>query len=128
MITRASVALIALFASIELLVVGGLGAWLAAEIGFPYVALTPISLVVYGAAGFYACRAGAAGWPAGAIVSLLDASAWAAFGGVGPQPTDPSASLGAKLGTVVFVAVLGAVCGLVGGRLSRRQAAGDHDV
>ncbi len=39
---------IAIFAAIELLVVGGLGALAAIRLGFPYVALTPISLAVYG--------------------------------------------------------------------------------
>jgi len=43
---------IAIFAAIELLVVGGLGALAATRLGFPYAALTPISFLVYGLAGF----------------------------------------------------------------------------
>ncbi|HZF04812.1 MAG TPA: hypothetical protein VE932_10840 [Patescibacteria group bacterium] len=128
MITRASLRPIALFAAVELVIVGGLGVWVAAKVGFPYVLLTPVSLAVCGAAGFYARRVGAAGWLAGAIVALLDAGAWAAFGGVGPQPIDPSISMAAKLGTMVFVTVVGAVCGLIGSGLSRRHVAGADNV
>jgi len=124
MMTRASLRPIALFAAVELVIVGGLGAWLAAKVRFPYVLLTPVSLAVCGAAGFYARRTGAAGWLAGAFVALLDAAAWAAFGGVGPQPIDPSISLAAKLGTMVFVTVLGAICGLIGSGLGRRHVTG----
>jgi hypothetical protein len=112
---------IALFTALEVLVVGGLGAWLAVRLNFPYAWLTPLALVVYGAAGFYGCRAGAAGWLSGALVALFDAGTWAAFGGVGPQPIDPKATVGAKLATVIFVVSLGAVSGLLGGRLSRRR-------
>jgi len=128
MITRASLKPIALFAAIELVIVGGLGAWVAAKGAFPYVLLTPVALAVYGGAGFYARRAGAAGWLGGAIVGLLDAGAWATFGGVGPQPIDPSTSIAAKVGTMVFVTVLGAVCGLIGGGLGRRRPVGSGDV
>jgi|SRR5690348_13252971 len=111
---------IALFAAIELFIVGGIGAWLAVRLQFPYAYLTPLSLLVYGAAGFYGCRAGAAGWMGGGIVAFLDAVSWAAFGGVGPQPTEPQASVAAKVVTVAFAVGLGAVCGWIGGRLSRR--------
>src|SRR5258705_12386744 len=64
----------------------------------------------------------------GGIVGLLDAGAWATFGGVEPQPIDPSTSIAAKVGTMVFVTVLGAVCGLIGGGLGRRRPAGSGDV
>jgi hypothetical protein len=127
-ITRASLRPIALFAAIELAIVGGLGAWLATSVGFSYVLLTPVSVAVYGAAGFYTRRVGGAGWLAGAIVALLDAGAWATFGGVGPQPIEASTSMAARLGTIVFVTGLGAVCGLIGGRLGRRRVAGAGNV
>jgi Na+/proline symporter len=107
---------------VELVGVGGLGAWLALKLHFPYTALTPFSLLVYGAAGFYACRAGAAGWIAGAIVGVLDAVTWATFGGIGPQPADPTATPTSKIVTVVFVTLLGALCGFIGARLQRRRA------
>jgi len=120
MLTKRSLLPIATLTVVSLLVVGGFGAWLAVQFNFPYAYLTPVSLLVYGAAGFYGCRAGASGWISGAIVAFIDAGTWAAFGGIGPQPTDPQASIGAKLVTVVVVVALGAVCGFIGARLSRR--------
>jgi Na+/proline symporter len=119
--TPAAISPIALFAVVELVGVGGIGAWLAVKLHFPYTALTPVSFLVYGAAGFYACRAGAAGWIAGAIVGFLDAVTWATFGGIGPQPTDPTATQTGKIATVVFVTLLGALCGFIGARLQRRR-------
>jgi len=120
MLTKRSLLPIAALTVVSLLVVGGFGAWLAVRFSFPYAYLTPVSALVYGAAGFYGCRAGAAGWISGAIVAFIDAGTWAAFGGIGPQPTDPQASIGAMLTTVVVVVALGAVCGFIGARLSRR--------
>jgi hypothetical protein len=75
MITRASLLPIAIFAAVELFVVGGLGAWLAVQLDFPYPLLTPISCLIYGATGFFVARTRTAGWLAGAIVALLDATA-----------------------------------------------------
>jgi hypothetical protein len=111
---------IAIFAAIELLVVGGLGALAAARLGFPYVALTPISFLVYGLAGFFAAKAGGSGLVAGAAVALLDSVAWATFGGFGPQPTVPGATVAQKVTTIVFVTISGIVCGLIGAWLARR--------
>ena len=88
-ITRAGLTAILVFSLIELVGVGGLGAWLAVQVDFSYVLLTPVAFLVYGAAGFFACRAGTDGWIAGMIVAVLDAASWAAFGGIGPQPFDP---------------------------------------
>jgi len=127
-IPRVAGATIAFFAAVELLGVGGLGAWLALMLHFPYAALTPLALLVYTAAGFYGCRAGTSGWIAGGIVAFLDAGAWAVFGGVGPQPTDPTESLASKIGTVALVSVLGALCGVVGARAHRRRARSDDHV
>src|SRR5690349_24865320 len=93
---------IALFAAIELFIVGGIGAWLAVRLQFPYAYLTPLSLLVYGAAGFYGCRAGAAGWMGGGLVAVLDGVCWVALGGVGPQPTEPLASVAAEGVTAEF--------------------------
>jgi len=128
MLTKRSLVPIAIFAALELLVVGGLGAWLAVRLNFPYAYLTPVAFLIYGAAGFYGCRAGAAGWISGAIVAIIDAGTWATFGGIGPQPIDPEASFGAKGGAVAFAVVLGAVCGLIGARLSRRGGTDTNDV
>jgi hypothetical protein len=111
---------IAIFAVIELLVVGGLGALAASRLGFPYAALSPFAFAVYGLAGYFARRVGGSGAFAGATVALLDSVAWATFGGFGPQPTVPDLTASAKIGTVAFVTVSGAVCGLVGGWLWTR--------
>jgi hypothetical protein len=123
MFTRASLLPTAFFAAVALFIVGGLGAWLAVQLVFPYSLLTPISCLIYGAAGFFAARTRAAGWIAGAIVALLDATAWAAFGGIGPQPVYPDMSLASKLATVAIVSILGAGCGWIGARIFRRRIA-----
>jgi len=128
MLTKRSLVPIGLFTALELIAVGGLGAWLAVRLNFPYVYLTPVAFLIYGAAGFYGSRAGAAGWICGAIAATIDAGTWAAFGGIGPQPTDPQASFWAKVGTVAFAMVLGAVCGLIGARLTRRGGTPTHEV
>lgn len=119
-VTRAGVAAILVFSLIELVGVGGLGAWLAVQLHFPYAMLTPVAFLVYGAAGFHACHAGTDGWIAGAAVAILDAGSWAAFGGIGPQPSDSSASVIERLAPVLVNAVIGAVCGVIGARASRR--------
>jgi len=113
---------IAIFAAIELLVVGGLGALAAARLGFPYVVLTPVSFLVYGLAGFFAAKAGGSGVLSGGAVALLDSVAWATFGGFGPQPTMPNMTVPQKIGTIVFVTISGAVCGVIGTWLARRMA------
>jgi hypothetical protein len=113
---------IAIFAAVELLVVGGLGAVAAARFGFPYVVLTPVSFLVYGLAGFFAAKVGGSGALAGGAVALLDSITWASFGGFGPQPTIPDITVGQKIGTVAFVTISGIVCGLIGIWLNRRRA------
>ncbi len=118
--TPASWRVTLLFALVELVGVGGVGAWAASRYGFNYALLSPVSFVVYGLAGFFAVRAQGSGLVAAGIVALLDSFAWAAFGGIGPQPTDPDASPGAKAITVVFVTTAGGLVGLLGGWLSRR--------
>jgi hypothetical protein len=113
---------IAIFAAIELLVVGGLGALAAARFAFPYIALTPISFLVYGLAGFFAARVGGSGALAGAAVAFLDSVAWASFGGFGPQPTAPDMTVAQKVGTIAFVTISGLICSLIGAWVSRRRA------
>ena len=113
---------IAIFAAIELLVVGGLGALAATRLGFPYAALTPVSFLVYGLAGFFAAKASGSGVVAGGAVALLDSVAWASFGGFGPQPPVPEMTVPQKIATVVFVTISGIICGLIGGWLARRWA------
>jgi hypothetical protein len=113
---------VAIFAAVELLIVGGLGALAADRLGFPYVALTPISFLVYGLAGFFAARVGGSGAMAGAAVALLDSVVWASFGGFGPQPAVPDMTVAQKVGTIAFVTISGLICGLIGAWLSRRRA------
>ena len=112
----------AIFAAIELLVVGGLGALAAVRLGFPYAALTPVSSLVYGFAGYFAARAGGSGAVAGGVVAFLDAASWAAFDGFGPQPVPPEVTVAGKLGTVAFVTALGIALGLAGGWFAARGA------
>ena len=114
---------IAIFAAIELLGVGGLGALAAARLGFPYVALTPVSFLVYGLAGFFAAKAGGSGAIAGGAVALLDSVTWAVFGGFGPQPTIPAITVSQKVWTIVLVTVSGAACGALGAWVSHRRIA-----
>jgi hypothetical protein len=114
---------IAIFAAVELFVVGGLGALAATRLGFPYVALTPISFIVYGLAGYFAVKANGSAALAGGAVALLDSVAWATFGGFGPQPAVPDMTAGAKTATVAFVTISGIACGLIGGWLSGRFGA-----
>ena len=113
---------IGIFAAIELFVVGGLGALAARRFGFPYAALTPVSFLVYGLAGFFAAKAGGSGSVAGGAVALLDSVAWATFGGFGPQPTVAGMTVGQKIGTILLVTLSGAVCGLLGAWAARHLA------
>jgi hypothetical protein len=82
-----------------------------------------VSSIVYGCAGYFAARAGGSGAVAGGVVAFLDAAAWAAFGGFGPQPVLGDVTLGGKLGMIAFVTVLGMLLGLAGGWLAARGAA-----
>lgn len=111
------------FVLVELIGVGGLGAWAASRLGFDYAWLSPLSFLIYLLAGLFTARAGGSGAIAAGIVAFLDSLTWAAFGGLGPQPTIPSAGLGAKAITVAFVTAGGVLLGLLGARLGRRRSA-----
>ena len=102
------------FSALELLGVGGLGAIAAKRFGFNYGLLTPLALLIKGAAGYFGSRTGVPGAAFGALVGLLDASAWATFGGVGPQPRNPALSWSARARIVATVTALGALCGWLG--------------
>lgn len=121
--TPASWRVTALFALIELFGVGGVGALAASRYGFNYALLSPVSVLVFGLAGFFSVRAQGSGPLAAGIVACLDSLAWAAFDGVGPQPTDPNTGLAARAITVILVTAAGALVGLLGGWLSRRLRA-----
>ena len=110
----------AAFVVVALIGVGGVGAWASVRLDFNYALLTPVSFVVYAAAGFFAARAQGSGALAAGIVALLDSGSWATFGGVGPQPTTPTATPAAKAVTVLVVTVGGVLLGVLGAWLSRR--------
>ena len=112
---------IALFAAVEIVIVGGLGASASQRFDFPYMYLIGVAYFIYGLAGYFAARAGAAGWLAGALVGLLDSSTWALFGGIGPQPSRSSYTTGSIVMTVVVVTVTAAAFGALGALLARRR-------
>jgi threonine/homoserine/homoserine lactone efflux protein len=112
---------IVLFAAVEILIVGGLGASASQHFDFPYVYLSGVAYLVYCLAGYFAARAGAAGWLAGALVGLLDSATWALFGGVGPQPSRSSYTVSSIVMTVVIVTLTAAAFGVLGGWLARRR-------
>jgi hypothetical protein len=106
------------FATIELVGVAGVGAWLARRLGFPYGVLTSLAFLVYCAAGFFGAATGVSGAVYGGAIALLDSAAWATLDGIGTQPRDPNLSWGARLRIIVFVTVLGAISGLLGQQLA----------
>ena len=117
---------IVLFSALEILIVGGLGASASRHFDFPYVYLSGVAYLVYCLAGYFAARAGAAGWLAGALVGLLDSGTWALFGGVGPQPSRSSYTTGSIVMTVVVVTLTAAAFGALGALLARRRVSRSH--
>jgi hypothetical protein len=113
--------IILLFVALEMVGVGGVGAWAAQRFGFDYASLSPVAYLIAGAAGFFARRAGGSGLLAGATVGLLDASAWALFGGIGPQPTAPEFGAAAKAAAVAMVTLSNGAAGALGGWLGGRS-------
>ena len=102
------------FSALELVGIGGLGALAAKRLGFNYGLLTPLAFLVKGAAGYFGSRTGIPGAAFGAFVGLLDSTAWATFGGIGPQPRDRELSWAARARIVATVTALGAACGWLG--------------
>jgi hypothetical protein len=114
MVSPAAWKVVLLLSGFELFVVGGLGAWLAARLRITYLALLPVTLVVYLAAGYFTAQTGDPGGAAGAVVAFLEFSAWALFGGFGPQPTSVEITSVEKIATVATATLVGAVCGTLG--------------
>jgi hypothetical protein len=125
MLASAALKIVAIFAAIELFLVGGLGALAAQRLGFAYVALTPVAFAVYGAAGFFVARVGGSAWLAGALIGFLDATSWALFGGFGPQPPQPEQTVATKVITVLVVTAGASLTGALGGLLLRRFGVAD---
>jgi len=117
-VNAAALKIIILFAFIELGLVGGLGAFLAARLRFSYARLTPVAYLVYGGAGYCAARAGGSALLAGAVIGLLDSAAWALFGGFGPQPRPAVLTPAAKLRIAGTVTVTALIAGALGGWLA----------
>ena len=109
------------FVALEVIVLGGLGAWAAQQFGVDDKLLSPLVYIIQGAAGFFVTRAGGSGVLAGALPGFLDATTWAAFGGIGPQPTLPGAGPTLLLVTILVVTASGAALGWLGGWLARRR-------
>lgn len=80
------------------------------------------SLVLYGTFGFLAGRRSgwAYGMVAGALMGLVDSTiGWAISWTIGPGRPDTEMKAPMVIATIVFVTILGAVVGTVGGLLSR---------
>ena len=116
-------------AAFEVLVVGFGGRWLLlAGVPVPYAVLVVLSFVVYGAAGYLVAGFVSTGITAiaGAAVAVIDAVVWAA---IGAPDVDPSVSVELSpftlLFTLLMMAVIGGVMGLLGGATARwRRRAG----
>jgi hypothetical protein len=90
--------------------------------GFSYASLSPLSFVIYTAAGFAAGRLGGlkAGVLAGALTGLVEATiGWTISWRIGPGR--PEAEIGAQdiALTILIVVLTGALFGLIGGALGR---------
>ena len=112
---------IVLFAAVEILIVGGIGASASRHFGFAYVHLSGVAFLVYCLAGYFGTQAGAKGWLAGALVGLADSGTWPLFGGIGPQPSRSSYTGGSIVMTVVLVTPTAAAFGALGAWIARRR-------
>jgi hypothetical protein len=113
------------WAAVDILVVNGLGGWLSRHAGLPAGLLYPATWLVYGLAGREAARSRwRDGIAAGAAVAFLEQIAWLLQGA--PNHGDTSglpliAVVLTYITTVLFVTVIGAVCGGLGALLVRRR-------
>ena len=108
-------------ASFEVVVVGIGGGYLAHWLGFPYVALGLISLVVYFTAGFVARRGGGSSALAGGLIALAESGLWAAGVQLGPPPDSGPTAI---LAGVLFTVFIGMLIGALGGALAARRTKG----
>jgi hypothetical protein len=101
-----------------------LGALAAARMGFPYAALSPVSFLIYAAAGFAASRTAdiKIGVLVASSVALVEATlGWLISWHIGPgRPPDGYQGAGPILGAIVFVTITGAVFGLIGAAVAAR--------
>jgi len=95
------------------------------EFGFPYVAATPGSLLIYAAAGFVAGRAHGVPQAAGvgALVGEVESTIgwWLSFviGAIQPESATTSQEIAS---VIVAIIVVGGMAGAAGGWLGRRFA------
>lgn len=91
--------------------------------GYRYSSLGWVSLLIYGTAGFVATRGSGsvtASAAAGMAVAGIDATlGWALSIAIGPGRPDWAMTAPEVAGTVVLVALSGAVLGVIGGLLAR---------
>lgn len=112
---------VVLAGAISVLLYDSIGAFIALSVGFDYALLAIGSCALYALFGFLAGRT--SGWvyglAVGALLGLIDSTiGWAIAWTIGPgEPTAVINTLTIGV-TVVFVTVVGAVLGLVGGLIS----------
>ena len=106
----------------ELFVVGIGGGYLSDWLGFPYGALSLVSLVVYICAGFVARRGGGPPALAGGLIALVESGMWAGGIQVGPQP-GPAVGSGPTgiLAGMLFTIASGMLFAMLGGLLAARR-------
>ena len=105
---------VAAFSAFQLLIVGGLGTWAAARYRFPYYVLFPLTILAYTCAGHYAARVGASGTAAGALVALVEFTAYGLIRGFSMHVGWLELSWLERMLTLGVAALTGAGCGLVG--------------
>jgi hypothetical protein len=116
---------VVLLAGLGVIVFDTLGSLAALTWDFPYSSLLAGSLLIYGAAGFFATRV--AGFLRGAVVAgsvgLIDATiGWMVSWLIGPGRLPPGEiAVPSIISTIVFVIILAAGVGIVGGALARVQ-------
>ncbi|HEX5819030.1 MAG TPA: DUF805 domain-containing protein [Gemmatimonadales bacterium] len=112
--------IIAAFAALEVLLVGALGSWIAERLGFNFGWLTPVSGLIYGAAGFASARAAGSPALAGAAMAVVSVTSLFLASGIGSVPELPVRDLPAYLTTLVIVGILGMLASMGGGWIAER--------
>ena len=132
MFTRRSLVPIAIFALAKVVLVTGIGHWLAARGTIPHSYQSILAALLNVGAGYYGARSGALGWWCGAMVSTINGVVGAAvqiFISRAPFQSAPSdlAVLALVFAALVFPFVFGSVEGFVGGLIARSMTATTPD-
>jgi uncharacterized membrane protein YhaH (DUF805 family) len=112
--------MISAFAALEVLLVGVVGFRIAQRLGFHVLWLTPVSGLLYAAAGFASARAAGSSAMAGVIMAMADAVFVFLASGIGPVPEIPDRGPAAFLSAFMATAVPGTLASMSGGWLSKR--------